>query len=166
MQHLSSNYYNRCISFISFYLYPAVLPPFGGSSTDAARAAVGWAQAVSLFSLVLWLAGLSFALQTRGNLPWQLGLRSLSSVSWRSAALLAVCLQAVHSQGIAAAAGAPSPFIDANRHWDIWLTVAVVQAALVSVASVVKSRDTRRLAQAMKRARLLFDTRLGQWSPR
>jgi hypothetical protein len=67
---------------------------------------------------------------------------------------------------LAASAGAPSPFMPAAAHWDCWAVAALAAAATAAAAAAAKGRDVRAHAQAMKRARLLFDTRLVQWSPR
>jgi len=139
------------------------LPP--GTSPAALSAAVAWAQGITLLSLVMWLAGMSLHFLGRAATPWGRP-GQLFTRSWALCAGGAVALQFAHSSAVAAGAGAGSPFAPRAGSWDVWIAVALWQLCAHVLLTVAKAWDVGRHAQAMKRLRLTFDTRLGQWSPR
>jgi hypothetical protein len=146
--------------------YPPVpLPP--GTTPAALAAAVAWAQAVTLLSLVMWLAGMSLHFLGRGATPWHRP-RVLATRYWVCASVCAVALQGAHSLAVAGGSGCAggAPFLPGGARWDVWLTVALWQGAAHALLTVAKAVDVARHTQNMKRLRLSFDTRLGQWSPR
>ena len=146
-------------SYPPLALPPALPPP-------ALAAAVAWAQAVTLFSLVLWLAGMSLHFLGRAATPWHRP-RVLATRVWACAVALVVALQVAHSCATAAGSGAGSnPFSPAGAPWDVWVTVLLWQLCAHALLTVAKAADVGGHTQTMKRLRLAFDTRLGQWSPR
>jgi hypothetical protein len=144
--------------------YPAVPLPAGDPA--ALAAAVAWAQGVTLFSLTAWLVALSLHFLSRGATAW-CAPRRLATRAWLAAAAAALALQAGYSVGVASQNGAaPAVPNAAWATWDLWTTIALWQLAAHALLTVAKAQDVARYVQTQRRSKLLFDTRLGQYSPR
>ena len=144
---------------------PTPLPP--GLTPAALGAAVAWAQGITLFSLVLWVAGMSLHFLGRAATPWHRP-SLLATRHWLCAVACALALQVLHSCAVAGGGGGAggSPFLPAGAPWDVWVAVLLWQVAAHVLLTGAKAMDVARHTQTMKRLRLSFDTRLGQWSPR
>jgi hypothetical protein len=94
------------------------------------------------------------------GIPWASG-------AWVGATAALAAAALAHAHAVTAIAGAPSLFSsDAGIPADAWV-VAIASLFLVGgVARAIQRSDAGERAHAAKRARLLFDTRLGMYSPR
>jgi len=154
-------------------LFPIFLPPLEAPSTVELQGAVAWAQGITLFSLVLWLAGMSLHFLGRASTPWNRP-SALFTHYWVCGASVAVIAQVAHSYAVAGGWGKAddsnivwkNPFSPYLAPWDIWLTIFLWQLVSHLLLTVTKAIDVASHAQTMKRIKLNFDTRLGQWSPR
>jgi hypothetical protein len=155
----------------SLPFYPLFLPPLG-TTPEALQGAVAWSQGIVLFSLVLWLGGMSMHFLGRAATPWNQP-SALVTHYWVAAVCVALVLQVAHSFCVAGgwSSGPPPgvwavPFSPYLAPWDIWVAMLLWQLLAHALFTVTKAMDVARHAQNMKRLKLLFDTRLGQWSPR
>lgn len=131
-----------------------------GSARDGA-AALARAQAVMLFALVFWFVASSATFAFRTAAVWREP--PTRNRIWVACSVAVLALQVLHSLAVTRSLGAEPWVLDAPAA--CWALVFGFPVASIAVEELVKRHDKARFEFQMKRLRIHFDTRLGQYSP-
>jgi hypothetical protein len=139
--------------------YPSNLLP---EKLNVVKACISSAQSFVLLSLVIWFA-ISSTLFAHRALSWH-NANPIKNKAWIIGCLSAFFLQLIYCHVLTAAEGSQSIF--STEPWDIWIADLVFQGVSFCFLWLIRRHDAKQLQRERKMARLLFDTRLGMYSPR
>lgn len=132
------------------------------NNINAVKSCIASAQSFVLLSLVVWIV-ISSSLFAHRALSWRIT-NPLKNKAWIVGCGLAIILQLIYSHILTAAEGASSIF--STQPWDLWIVGLGYQGVSFCILWVIRRHDAKQLQRERKMSRLLFDTRLGMYSPR
>jgi len=132
------------------------------NNINAVKSCIASAQSFVLLSLVVWVI-ISSSLFAHRALSWRIA-NPLKNKAWIVGCGLAIILQLIYCHILTAAEGASSIF--STQPWDLWIVGLGYQGVSFCILWVIRRHDARQLQRERKMSRLLFDTRLGMYSPR
>jgi hypothetical protein len=139
--------------------FPSHLIP---SKISVVKSCIASAQSFVLLSLVIWFV-ISSSLFAHRALSWQIA-NPLKNKAWIVGCTLVIVLQLIHCHILTAVEGASSIF--STQPWDLWIVGLGFQGVSFCILWMIRRHDAKQLQRERKMSRLLFDTRLGMYSPR